>query len=385
MQPLGIASTSLAARAIPRWMARRLSPWMVILAVALVYCAVTLSMHRWDPMSFVLIGGRFDPTVANTSYGYDGQFAYQIARDPLNGWKFVDVPAYRYQRILYPLLARALSFGQPAWIPWVLILINGACIVWGTRLLEHLLARYGVSRWLALVYGLFVGTLMSLRLDLTEPLAFLLVFTAILAFQNEWYVLSAFGFAGAALTREITLLFAAACGIVLLTRRRFRLAIGWGLIAGLPFVLWQIILKLWLGNWGVGSGGALATPFEMVPFHGWWGMLSINPTAFWVMSLLVAPMAILPAVASLAAGGLTLARGKGSLATWALLLNALVIPFLPMSNILDPLGLSRITIGLLVAVLLYGGETRSSRALSYACLWMMTVVFLYGDAFLPVR
>jgi len=35
---------------------------------------------------------------------------YSIARDPLQGWQDCDVPAYRYRRILSPLLGRLLAW-----------------------------------------------------------------------------------------------------------------------------------------------------------------------------------------------------------------------------------------------------------------------------------
>jgi len=364
---------------------RRVFPWTVILGFSLMYVAVTLAIHQWDPMSFVNIGGKFDPRISNPSYGYDGQFAYQIAKDPGSGWKYMDVPAYRYQRILYPILARIFSLGRPHLIPWILILINLISIVSGTILMELILLRYQVSRWYALVYGLFIGMLMSLRLDLTEPLAYLLVLAALLTFLNHRFWLSAVCFALAALTRETTLLFAAACTISLVMRSHIRLAIGWGFLAGLPFLAWQIVLKLWLGSWGIGSGGALATPFEILPFHGWWGMAFINQDAFWMMSLLLFPMAILPAIVSIGVGVIALVRDKSSLSAWALFLNAAIFVFLPSSNILDPLGLSRVTIGLIVAILYYGGEQRSFRALRYACLWIFCLVFLFKDSFLPLQ
>src|SRR4051812_40184986 len=44
--------------------------------------------------------------------GYDGQFTYYIARDLLDAKPNLDVPAYRFQRILHPLMVRLLSLGQ---------------------------------------------------------------------------------------------------------------------------------------------------------------------------------------------------------------------------------------------------------------------------------
>src|SRR5512139_1594311 len=102
----------------------RLRPWHVVAVIALAYIALTLARYGGDPMKFVLVGTRYDPGLPNGTQGYDGQFAYQIARDPLNAARLLDVPAYRYQRILYPLVACAVALGQGNLIPWTLIAVN---------------------------------------------------------------------------------------------------------------------------------------------------------------------------------------------------------------------------------------------------------------------
>src|SRR5579859_7863604 len=75
---------------------------------------------------------------------YDGQFFYRLAIDPSAsrdvGISF-DHPSYRQQRILYPLIARGLSAGQDAWVPFVLVAIN----VVGLAVLGALGARFAVE------------------------------------------------------------------------------------------------------------------------------------------------------------------------------------------------------------------------------------------------
>ena len=61
--------------------------------------------------------------------GYDGQFYFAIAHDP-----FLTRPdtaaslddSLRYRRILYPLTAWLLATGQPAALPYTLVLVNVA-------------------------------------------------------------------------------------------------------------------------------------------------------------------------------------------------------------------------------------------------------------------
>ena len=361
----------------------RLRAAHVVTICVLAYVILCLAHHTWDPMSFVIIGGAFDPTVPGESLGYDGQFAYQIARQPFEAWRHLDAAAYRYQRILYPMLARIISFGIPEVLPWALIAINVLALPLGTALTETILSLHGASRWYALVYGLYVGLLMPVRLDLTEPLAYLLVQAGVLAFMRGQMRWSSIALALAGLTREVTLLFALGFGLYLVFGQGRREGIGWAVLTFTPFVLWQLVLRMWLGEWGVGSGGALSTPFEWIPLRGWWKMAVHDIRAFALMSLYVLPLSVVPALASLTVSGIQLLRGDGSATTWALLANAAVILFLPTSNILDPLGLARMTSGLVVAVLDFGASEQRRRALNYALLWIGTVPFLYRDSLLP--
>ena len=64
--------------------------------------------------------------------GNDGQQFLTLALDPLQSdpgtSAALDNPIYRGKRLLYPLLAWLLGFGQPGLIPWTLSSINVACI-----------------------------------------------------------------------------------------------------------------------------------------------------------------------------------------------------------------------------------------------------------------
>ena len=70
--------------------------------------------------------------------------------------------------------------------------------------------------------------------------------------------------------------------------------------------------------------------------------------------------------------------------TWALLINAAVFMILPRSNVLDAFGLARVTAGLMIAVINFGVEQRSYRALRYSLLWATTAIFLVNDSIFPI-
>src|SRR3990170_3622248 len=116
----------------------RLRPWQIAGAVGLLYIGLTLARYGGDPRAFAVSCP--DPQRISTGRcGYDGQFTYTIATDPAGGVPFMDVPAYRYQRILYPMLARVIGLGQADSIAWALILVNLIALMAGTAILEALL------------------------------------------------------------------------------------------------------------------------------------------------------------------------------------------------------------------------------------------------------
>lgn len=329
-----------------------------------------------DPLAFTLLGTRFSEGDLQGSEGYDGQFAYQIALNPFGAAPYLDVPAYRYQRILYPLLARLLALGQPALIPWMLVLVNIAAIGLGTWATEWLLKDLHVSRWHALTYGLYGSQLLALRTDLNEPLAQALVQLAMLAWAKKRLFWTALAFSLAALSKETTLIFLAAFILYSLLQRQWRWALGLGASA-LPFVGYQLLLWVWLGSFGVGSGGAGATPFSLVPLGGWLAIAQVKLSTFLVISLIVVPMSILPGIAGVVLSGRSLLRGERHPYIFSLLLNSLVILFLPASTFREPVAMLRLTQGLVVSTLLYGGLVRSRRILRYSSFWLATNVLLF--------
>ncbi len=192
---------------------RSFRPWMLVLLLSLIYLGVILVTNHGDAKVFVTLGDCFKQCAGHTcdddaDEGYDGQFAYYIARDPAGSVDCLDVPAYRMQRILLPALGRLLSLGIVPLIPWVFVAINLAALVISTALLEDLLAAEHVNRIFALSYGLFAGVFMAVRLSTTEALAYGLVIAAIWTEQRNrlWAAAVLLGLAG--LAKETTGLFA---------------------------------------------------------------------------------------------------------------------------------------------------------------------------------
>lgn len=155
----------------------------------------------------------------------------------------------------------------------------------------------------------------------------------------------------------------------------------WGWVVGLglatiPFITYQLFLWVWLGAVGVGSGGAGATPFSLLPLGGWLAIAAVSLPAFLVISLIVVPMSILPSLAGLWLSVRHLWRRILHPFVVALLLHSTILLFLPHSTFREPIAMLRLTQGVMVAMLLYGGLIRSWRILNYSTLWIVTTVLL---------
>ena len=377
-----------------------LRPWTVVLMLGLAYVGLTLARHGGDPLAFALVGTRYSQSDPQGTWGYDGQFAYYIARDPASGWRYCDVPAYRYQRILYPLLAWVLALGRPEGVGWTLIALNVAALAGGTYFTERLLAARGVSRWYALAYGLYGGLVAGLRLDLTEPLAYGLVQAGLWAWEKQeagrrkqgagsglGFGIWGLGFgvlALAALAKETTLVAVAGLLLYLALEHRWREAVRLGLAVGLPFATWQVVLWAWLGRPGVGAGGAMATPFEWLPFAGLLRVATVSWPAFWLLLAIQGPLFVLPTIWALTASVRDLARGRRHPWVTVLLAQTVILPFLPFSTWREPLAMARLAAGLIAATVLYGAWRRSRRVLTSSLLWLATLAYLVNESVLPV-
>ncbi len=348
-----------------------LRPVFVLAVVLPVYLAVVLLQNGLNPLALAEIGDGFvNGQPISTQTGYDGQFSYWLAIDPspaAAGTHF-DVPAYRYQRILYPLLARWLAFGQAGLVPWTLIVVNLVAQLGGVLAVEAWLTAHGVSRWYALTYGLWVGLVGAIRLDLAEPLSYALVAAGLLAQYRQRVWLAALCLALATFAKETALVFWFALMVwaALARQRPALLALG---LAQLPFVIWQVVLWRWFGAPGLASGGWMATPFEWLPYMGLWRIAAVSVPAFFLLAAISLPIGVLPSVWGLAAAAGRLLQRDFSPAVLALGANAALIAVLPFSTFREPLALVRLATGLVLATILFGAHIGSRRVLNYSLFW----------------
>lgn len=342
-----------------------LRPWLLTLGLCLLYLTVIIFHYHNGPLEFV------HPILTGNA-GYDGQFTFCIALDPLNGVHCMDgdVPAYRYQRILHVLLSDILGLGRATLIPWAMLAINVAMLAVGTAALEQLLIAEGINRWYALTYGLFGGVFIAVRYDTTEPLAYGLVLLAIWAGRRDHLTWQALLLMLAAFAKETTLFFTAGYLIYFVVERRWRDILRLSLIAVLPFVIWQIVLRLWLGQFGIGSGGAMATPFELFPFNGIWRITERGFLYFLLRGLYLLPYAVWPTLWAFWRGGRDIIQRRWHPYVFLLVANAAIMPLVPFSTYREPVGIARFMVGLVISVVLYAALRKDRRVLRNSTIWI---------------
>ncbi|MDB5076203.1 MAG: rane protein of unknown function [Chloroflexi bacterium] len=327
-----------------------------------------------NALNFAVLGTSNTPG----NHGYDGQYYYRIAVAPLGGPHGLDKPAYRYQRIGYPLVARGLAYGLNIELPSALVLVNVGAIALGTLLVALLLRDAGVSPLFAVAWAAYAGQVASFWRDLAEPLAMALVALAILLARRDRWWPAACALLLAALTKETSLLFVAAAGAHIAFNGRLRLLGVLAAVVGLPYVAWQIGLHVAFGQ--TGFGGADRPP--MIPFGG---LAATRGLAERLGELLVV---VGPALLSLAlvAAALRLAGRSGgrmlwnqamSLPTLALVANLAFVCWLPGRSYADLWAAARNADGLVLAVLTHPALSSARIRWVLVGAWTCSAPFLW--------
>jgi hypothetical protein len=351
---------------------------MITCLASVLLVGISIARAGGDPLALAHIGTRFSEGNVEGTEGYDGQFVYFIARDPVpeRVAPHLDVPAYRYQRILLPVLARGFSFGNETALPWVLALLGIVSLTAGAWAVEQILVGWRVRRWYALVYGLWTGFLLAVILDLPEPLAYGLVAGGLLALERDRQVLGWCLLGLSVFAKEVAMLFVVAGVLAYFFQRRWREMIALGMIGIVPFLVFQAWLWMVFGQPGIGSGGAMSTPFELIPFMGILRIGGESMTYLFAMLLVFGPAVILPSIWGVITSLKYWLDDERNVIVLGLFINAAIIAFLPFSTFRETGGILRFACGLVLAVLLFSARYRQRRALNYSILWIVLNVFL---------
>ena len=351
-----------------------LRPIVGVMAVISVFYGlfVWLRIDQFGVLWFVHLGHHFLGSThssvvgtnlpAQSTLGYDGQYYFAIAADPVHAHDYLPGgnAGYLYSRPLYPLLARALSGGSISALPYGMLLVNLVSVMVGALAVALWLRKRNVSPWYALLYGLWPGLIFSVFRDLTEPLAFGLVAVAVLVFdpkRTRRIVIASVLLALALLTRETVLPFVVATAVALALsdrRRTSSTARSWTTLGGtrrafvmlaacvLPLFVWRSVISSWLAKSTQEHGSGLSWA---IPLHGLLTYWRFDEQHWLVVGAVVMPLLIVT-IAALFKGLLR----SDPVATGLLLASVLLfIIFLPKEVYVDYASAARAALGVVLA------------------------------------
>ncbi len=266
------------------------SPWGPALLALVAYGLFVMLRTQTlggDISRFVTAGDTFIPIASGAhvglsvlphSDGYDGQFYYLLSLDPFSPHAALpgahyDAPAYRAQRIIYPLIVWVVTLGGHArFVPLALVAVNLAAIVAIAICAALAARRLGLDPMLGTMVAFYPGLLLSLSRDLGEPVGIAFALGGLVCALDRRWVWAGALLSLAVLARETTALFALAlllAALLAALSRWLRLPRGLRLLppdewrgatlAGLaPLVVvvgWQVGLIWHWGQLGLQGGG----------------------------------------------------------------------------------------------------------------------------------
>ncbi len=341
-------------------------PSLLVGLVYLIFFVIVTLIHHYTAMSYVHLGTRFALHIPTANPGYDGQFYYQIARDPLHATQFLDKPAYRYQRIVYALLVFVLSAGQTALVPYMLLLVNFVSIMVSVEIVARLLTKYGLSPWFSLAFGLYFGQTAALLFDTTEPFTYALVCLGVLLIEKEYITGAAISMGLATLSRDTAILFPLGYTLFFLLHRRWGNVARFIALTFLPLLLWYGFLWGIFGETGVKS----APPFEHIPFAGLFIFLP-EQMLFWQLFVIM----FVPTMVGWLFVAFEIVRRRWSSVLVIWVLNLALVTFMAPDSYREFVSCGRLSTGLVLATLLYGWQTRNKTLLWLSQFYTLTFVF----------
>jgi len=350
--------------------ARRGALWIgvVTLIGICLLCGLALASNDFNPLAFAKIGTRFAELDPEGTRGYDGQFAYYIARDGYDAVPFIDGATLRYQRILYPVVSRAIALGNPDWVPWTLIGVNILAHAAGAALLAYLLTLVGGAAWGALVYSIGIGALFGVRLDLNEPLCVALGLGAIAVYAHGHFRTTILLLILSTMAKELGLIFAAGLAFHAFFngQRRWSILIFGGPL--LAFLAWWGFMRLWLGRLPLGYPAAR---IHAIPLQGMFAELEETTLEFVFLAMWLGIPAL---VIFLLAVRRMWRQMRVELGAALAVAGAGFVLVMPDVSWQDPVAAYRVGISVVVAGLLFVGQCYPRRMGWLAALWLPTLL-----------
>lgn len=302
---------SAAPASLPQRCLERLdTPWVPWFAALLMHALLVwgyFEQKGWGPGALPCAGDRFcDPghappglLVLRGSDGFDGQFYYRLALDPFTSRRTdfgitFDTPAYRHQRIGFPLVVWALAGGNAAKVPVLMLTVNLlalSALGWFGGLLAREAGRHAL--W-GLLFPFYPGFALVLLRDTAEIQACFLLLAGILSLRRRAFGPAAVWLVCAVLTRETTA-FVCLAGLAILASRALRGCVPstreW-VTFGLPVLVLAVWQTALFHLWG-GLSHDHSSPATGWPLAGFLGFVrSIVPPAsgtetFWLEGVIL--------------------------------------------------------------------------------------------------
>jgi hypothetical protein len=199
---------------------------VVVMAAYGLYVLLRLRVTGSDPSFFIVAGPQAtDPHaklpnvhVFPAGTTYDGQFFYRLALEPWTNVKTafgitLDVPAYRQQRILYPLTAWIFSAGQWQLTPVALISANLVAVGALAYAAAAFATSLGRSALASVLVPFYPGYMVTISRDLAELTEAALLAAGLVLLERRRFWLATAALIGGMFSRE-TLLVVPFAGVV---------------------------------------------------------------------------------------------------------------------------------------------------------------------------
>jgi hypothetical protein len=331
-------------------------PALIVAMVLALIIGPGLIVYGGNPTGFIRFGREWvrdthppAGAVIDTRTGYDGQYFWALARDPLllhqstaDGFHGA---GFRLDRIAYPALAYALAAGQEGALPWTLLMINVLVVIAITVAFAAYARGRGGSGWWALAVGLLPGLQFATMGDVSDALAVAAMLGGLMMWEQGRRWPAAGLLAVAVLAREPMMLAVLAVAVDAGARgwrrrrepRALRATVraAWPaiVIPTLVFVAWQAYVHL---RHGVAGTGAPATAFQP-------------------------PLVGLLAEFRRALDGTPTVAGSWDLAYLAAMVAGIGAAFALVRRRLSAPGIAAVLFGLVLTVLTFGGDWSYTR------------------------
>lgn len=276
------------------------------------------------------------PEAVKEGGNHDGAFFYVQARNPFDlgaAAPFVDRPHYRLQRLGYPLASWLLHPTGGGWgLLWAMFAVGVLSVFFGGIGTGALSQTWEGPSWPAVIFPTMLGSILSLRISVADPMALALAVWAIVAIVRGRLALALVAGVAAALTREpILLVF-----VGVLLARRDRQAVALVAVPAAAVLAWGVVVRL-----AVQNPGEYIAEFG-VPMQG-----IVESGRFWAQGF--EPLGLIAFVVGLAAAVAALVRrGLRHPLSWVVILQIAFLVVLKVSVLAPERNASRAVMPMMI-------------------------------------